>query len=162
MYWNALRTAEKIRLARMLYRAVIRLRAVARQPQLVISQRRGVTFQLDLGEGIDFAMYLFSGFEPDTFAALGRLVRPGQTVADIGANSGVHTLPMARMVGPTGHVIAFEPTAVAFERLQGNLALNPAIAGRVTAVRAYLGDGRHMNHVQAFYSSWRLDRADGQ
>src|ERR1700730_9946198 len=40
---------------------------------------------------------------------LRRWLRPGMTVIDIGANLGVYSLPMARLVGKTGHVFAYEP-----------------------------------------------------
>lgn len=40
-----------------------------------------------------------------------RLLQPGQRVVDIGANYGVYTLSMARSVGPTGKVWAFEPAS---------------------------------------------------
>ena len=39
---------------------------------------------------------------------LRRWLRPGMTVIDIGANLGVYSLPMARLVGKTGHVFAYE------------------------------------------------------
>ena len=38
-----------------------------------------------------------------------RWLRPGMTVIDIGANLGVYSLPMARLVGPEGQVFAYEP-----------------------------------------------------
>jgi FkbM family methyltransferase len=37
------------------------------------------------------------------------LIRPGSDVVDVGANFGAYTLIMARLVGPTGKVFAFEP-----------------------------------------------------
>ncbi len=40
---------------------------------------------------------------------LPRLVRPGDTVFDVGANHGVYALSLARRVGPEGRVVAFEP-----------------------------------------------------
>jgi FkbM family methyltransferase len=119
-------------------------------------------FELDLAEGIDLAMYLFGLFEPDTYRALRRLVRPGQTMLDIGANSGIHTLPMAHLGGPECRVIAFEPTRSALGRMRRNIALNPVLANRVTAVQAYLGDGREMGQARGFYSSWRLDKTGAQ
>lgn len=117
-------------------------------------------FEFDLAEGIDLAMYLLGSFERDTYRALSRLTRPGATVVDIGANFGVHALPLARIVGPEGRVIAFEPTGTAFNRLVRNLKLNPEIAGRVRPVLAYLTDGRNEAPAPAFYSSWRLDSVE--
>ena len=40
---------------------------------------------------------------------LRRWLRPGMTVIDIGANLGVYSLPMARLVGSKGQVFAYEP-----------------------------------------------------
>ena len=39
---------------------------------------------------------------------LGRLLQPGQTVADIGCGMGYFTVPMARLVGEGGRVIAVD------------------------------------------------------
>ena len=36
-------------------------------------------------------------------------LRPGMTVIDVGANLGVYSLPLARLVGGTGQVFAYEP-----------------------------------------------------
>ena len=38
-----------------------------------------------------------------------RLLQPGMTVMDVGANSGVYTFSAAKRVGPTGKVVAIEP-----------------------------------------------------
>src|SRR6185312_11115993 len=42
-------------------------------------------------------------------AALGRFVREGMIVYDIGANAGFDTLLFSKLVGPKGHVFSFEP-----------------------------------------------------
>lgn len=55
---------------------------------------------------------------------LGRFLRPGDTVVDLGANIGAHTLYFARRVGSSGRVIAFEPQRVVFQTLCANVALN--------------------------------------
>lgn len=52
------------------------------------------------------------------------LLGPGDVVLDLGANIGAHTLPLARAVGPTGHVYAFEPQRIVYQTLCANLALN--------------------------------------
>lgn len=47
----------------------------------------------------------------DEIKFLRQLVQPGQRVVDIGANYGVYALSLARRVGPTGQVWAFEPAS---------------------------------------------------
>jgi FkbM family methyltransferase len=51
-------------------------------------------------------------------------LRPGMTVIDIGANLGVYSLPMSRLVGPTGRVFAYEPGSEARNHLQRSQELN--------------------------------------
>jgi FkbM family methyltransferase len=55
---------------------------------------------------------------------LRQLIVPGMTVVDVGANIGSLTVPFARLVGPGGKVIAFEPQRIIYQMLCGNLALN--------------------------------------
>ncbi len=51
-------------------------------------------------------------------------VGTGMHVADIGANIGTHALALARLVGPTGWVYAFEPQRVVHQLLCANMAVN--------------------------------------
>ena len=53
-------------------------------------------------------------------AALSRLIRPGMTVVDVGANLGLYTVLLARLVGPTGRVLAFEPDPDLFALLKAS------------------------------------------
>lgn len=53
-----------------------------------------------------------------------RLLEPGQHAIDIGANFGVYALSMARAVGPSGRVWAFEPTTATAEHLADGIAAN--------------------------------------
>ena len=54
-------------------------------------------------------------------------LRPGMTVIDIGANLGVYSLPMARLVGRTGHVFAYEPGSETRALLERSRELNAAV-----------------------------------
>ena len=63
----------------------------------------------------------FSEGEVDVFR---QVVRPGGCVLEAGSNVGAHTLPLSKMVGPSGRVIAFEPQRIVFQMLCANLALN--------------------------------------
>ncbi|MFO8238819.1 MAG: FkbM family methyltransferase [Prochlorococcaceae cyanobacterium] len=60
----------------------------------------------------------------DEIRFLRRLVQPGRTVVDIGANVGVYALSLARKVGPSGQVWAFEPAAATAALLAESIAAN--------------------------------------
>lgn len=55
---------------------------------------------------------------------LSHLLAPGDTVLDVGAYIGTHSLAFADAVGPSGQVIAFEAQPVTFEVLSSNVASN--------------------------------------
>ena len=63
-------------------------------------------------------------FFEDELRFVRRLLQPGQKVVDIGANYGVYTLPMAKKVGASGHVWAFEPTSSTAGFLAQGIAAN--------------------------------------
>lgn len=62
--------------------------------------------------------------EPKVFAALKERAKAGGVVLDIGANVGVYSLLMARWVGPTGKVYAFEPAPQTLQDLRDHVAIN--------------------------------------
>jgi len=81
----------------------------------------------------------FCPFEPDTVCAnvrehktweehiqteFEKYVRPGDTVIDAGAYVGIHTLKLAKLVGPSGTVHAFEPDPDSFAVLKRNIETN--------------------------------------
>ncbi len=51
-------------------------------------------------------------------------IEMGNVVVDVGANIGLHTLNMARIVGNAGQVFAFEPDPSNFEILKKNAKIN--------------------------------------
>ena len=66
-----------------------------------------------------------------------QLAGSGSVAVDVGANIGALTIPLARMVGPGGSVIAMEPQRAAYQLLCANLALNEL--GNVRAIQAAVG-----------------------
>jgi FkbM family methyltransferase len=75
--------------------------------------------------GGELSRFIFQGnFEAEERVFLNAFLRPGDTFVDIGANLGLFSLIAAHLVGPRGHVHAFEPCAQTCERLQKNVALN--------------------------------------
>lgn len=61
-------------------------------------------------------------WEPEFTQMLARYARPGMTVMDIGANIGYVSRTLARLVRPSGRVIAVEPEPRLFEVLGANLS----------------------------------------
>ncbi len=77
-------------------------------------------------------------YDPATLAVIHRLVRPGDTFIDIGANEGYFTVVASRLVGPSGHVLAVEPQLRLEAVLARNLALNQC--ANVTVIQAAISD----------------------
>lgn len=70
------------------------------------------------------AVEKYGEYQQFEFNLFGEICKPGDHVADIGANIGTHSLAMARLVGPYGHVYAFEPQDVIFQTLCANMGIN--------------------------------------
>jgi FkbM family methyltransferase len=105
-------------------------------PRLLAAWERGVTFarrdRLDdvLGhrmrlDPLDSLRLSFHGlYQPAETRFVQRVVAPGWTVVDVGANIGYFTLLFCRAVGPAGRVLAFEPDPDNAAILRENLRLN--------------------------------------
>lgn len=78
------------------------------------------------------------GWEPGQTALLGERLRPGMTFVDGGAHVGYFTCQAARLVGPRGLVLAFEPAPRNFELLRANVWRNGF--GNVLCLPWALGD----------------------
>ncbi len=155
-----LTTNTKVALASIAYRAIGIGRAIVGKNNCATVRRGGIQWCLDLSEGIDFSIYLLGAFERATALTLQKLVGPGDTVFDIGANIGAHTLGLARSVGPTGRVFAFEPADFAFAKLKRNLALNPELEMRTHAHQILLAAEPPAPPQPEVYASWPL-KGDG-
>src|SRR5262245_21451925 len=150
-FFSMLGTAPKITIARVMSRALLRagLRPVRRV------RRSGLTFELDLREGIDLSLFLFGSFQRHILKVIQKLVPRDGTAIDIGANIGAITLPLAaHLTG--GRVYAIEPTDYAFGKLEANLALNPDLARRVTAIQSLVADRDASQSTLLAYSSWPI------
>ena len=62
--------------------------------------------------------------EPGTRRLIERLLKPGDTFVDVGANVGLHTLAAARAMQGNGNIIAFEPFARTKQLLEKTVWLN--------------------------------------
>ena len=78
---------------------------------------------LDPGDYFQCMMY-YGRFCPEILQVLQQLVRPGDTVLDIGAQLGYFSLHVARLVSSAGRVYCFEPDPRAFARLSQAIRLS--------------------------------------
>jgi FkbM family methyltransferase len=85
---------------------------------------RGPMAGVRINLGGSFLRYLTGDAEPEVQQALAELIKPGQTVYDVGANIGFFTILCSRLVGPNGKVYAFEPIPENLATLRHNIALN--------------------------------------
>jgi FkbM family methyltransferase len=83
------------------------------------------------------ALYISGLYEPSTLIVLQRVLSPGATFVDVGANAGLFSMVASRWVGSDGHVYALEPSERENARLLDHVTLNSL--SNVTAVRQALG-----------------------
>jgi FkbM family methyltransferase len=96
----------------------------------------GMRLSLDMKTEKDFWL---GTYEPDLQSAIVDLVKPGMVAYDVGANIGYFSLLLARMVGSSGKVFAFEALPANVQRLKNNVSLND-LGDIVTVVPAAIVD----------------------
>jgi FkbM family methyltransferase len=89
-----------------------------------------------------------------------RLVRPGDTVLDIGANLGVVTMHLASLVGSAGRVHAFEPNPRMVDLLRQSLAQRAVQNVALHAVGLGAEDAELELHVPADHAGQASLRAN--
>jgi len=63
-------------------------------------------------------------YEPLAFKIMGEILKAGSLAVDIGANIGLYTLAMGKMVGPNGKVVSFEPASKSYRALLEHICRN--------------------------------------
>ena len=122
---------------------------------ITVRWHSGTTVDLTLGNDNSLCLYVCGSFEPNEFAFLDRVLKPGMVFVDVGANDGYYTLFAARRVGPAGRVVAAEPSSRERAHLQRNLGRNgldnvtvvPAAIGAASGLAdLHLAHGVHAGH----------------
>jgi FkbM family methyltransferase len=124
--------------------------------ELKIEGMPGIRMYLDPQDQVITPTVLVTGAwelnETDLFR---RLVKPGDTVVDAGANIGYYTVIGARLVGDKGKVYAFEPDPANFALLEKNVRLNgltnvvlerKALSNLKGTVKLYIADANKGDH----------------
>jgi FkbM family methyltransferase len=88
----------------------------------VIDLPWGAKLHVDTKDTVGRALAAQGVYDVVTTEVLWRLTEEGATVFDVGANIGYFTSLLARRVGPSGRVLAFEPHPETLELLQRNVS----------------------------------------
>lgn len=87
-------------------------------------RRYGLKFRYDPNSYIGQYVYYRGIFEEKILRTIEECLLPGDTFVDVGANIGLHTVVAAKLIGPQGRVIAFEPQSMCRARVLQNISLN--------------------------------------
>ncbi len=122
---------------------------------LTVRWHAGTMVDVTLGNDNSLCLYVCGSFEPNEFAFVDRVLKPGMVFVDVGANDGYYTLFAARRVGPTGRVVSIEPSSRERAHLQRNLGRNgldnvqvvaAALGARQGVADLHLAHGVHAGH----------------
>jgi FkbM family methyltransferase len=142
--------------ARVLFSSYAKTRYRPEESVTRVTTSAGDVFDVDLSSTLEWQLWAFGGFEKHFAELFGYLVRPGDRCVDVGANVGVHTVRLARLVGATGEVIAIEPDPDVVRRTNRNIALNGVANVRVISAAA----SEHAGEMRLFRPSpWDTNRA---
>lgn len=95
-------------------------------PSEAVTPVRGTRAKLivQVDDFVGAAVYSFGDLDPKITWVVRKILRPGDTALDIGANLGLVAVTMADAVGPAGRVEAFEPQPCLAALMVRSAALN--------------------------------------
>jgi len=116
--------------ARLLYRSYAKAGCRPGDSTRRLTTKSGDEFDADLSSFLEWQLWAFGSYEWHFAELFRHLIRPADRCIDVGANVGVHTTRLAKLVGVQGEVIAVEPDKELARRARNNFLLN-----RLTNVR---------------------------
>jgi FkbM family methyltransferase len=87
-------------------------------------------------------------YEPEFWQQIMSLLKPDSVIMDVGAYIGLYTVAIARRLGPSGKVIAFEPDPDSFAALKAHVQLN-RVSEHVELIQAAAGAENGIVHFEA-------------
>jgi FkbM family methyltransferase len=95
----------------------------------------------------------FGCWEPTISRLVERLISPGDTVIDVGANIGYDTLLASHLVGPTGNVVSIEANPATFAAIQKHLSVNAVSNVRAVNIAVSAQPGTLTLYEEGIYNS---------
>jgi FkbM family methyltransferase len=101
-----------------------------------------------------------AAYEADVTWAFNEILRPGQTVVDVGANIGFYTMLSASRIGPDGRVLAIEPNPANVRLLEASRRANGF--EHVTVLQAAASDQLGLLALHAAHSNGMTGELQGE
>lgn len=131
----------------------------------------GLHLTLYPGNETSGSIFITGLYEPNEFCLLSKILKPGMTFVDVGANMGLYTLYAARRVGASGRVLAIEPSRREMAILKSNVELNQlknvtirqvALSDQLAEVELLVAGARNSGHntLGAFGYNTTLDHRE--
>jgi FkbM family methyltransferase len=112
--------------------------------KIYLAECKWGVFLLLRGDVVSTYANLYGKWAETEISLLQLLLQPGQNLIEVGSNIGLHTVPLAKVVG-NGKVICFEAQRVLYQILCANCALNNLT--NVHAYRAAVGKERGVAEI---------------
>jgi FkbM family methyltransferase len=105
---------------------ILRKKSIYKNNKLTktVSFIEGGLVNLYKGSFVDDKLIFTGSFEPNISRIMRSIVNTGDVCIDIGANIGLHTILLSKLVGDKGKVYAFEPVPYNIKKLNTNLSLS--------------------------------------
>ena len=114
-------------------------------PKRVIVESNGCRFLVDPLSNFGGTLLSLGKYEDETTRWLLKVLAKGDTFVDVGANEGWYSLIAARIVGPSGCILAIEPQERCWSAIHRNFILNNYLKYRV--VPYAVGDVEGETHL---------------
>jgi len=106
-------------------KALILIAKISYKECYVIKEVQGSNMLLNLNDvGISQELFFYGVHESESTKQYKKTLQSGMTVFELGANIGYYALIGAKIVGPNGRIIAFEPSPVNMRAFKTNVTLN--------------------------------------
>jgi tetratricopeptide (TPR) repeat protein len=142
--------------------ATIGSEAVPEMPQAiscVAETRYGILQYVPNNDEMARSIAWFGEFLQAQIDLLARLIAPDDRVLEVGSGIGAHAIPIAKMLGPKGHLFLYEPQPIARRILQQNLAAN-RVAQKATLMRRAISGTNNVPEDSETLDELLLDRLD--
>ena len=96
----------------------------AKMQTKTVECRHGTFTVFDEDELVGLSLATYGEYSEGEVAVLNNVLKPGDVAIDVGANIGALTIPMAKLVGESGHVHAFEASKANLDLLLKNVVDN--------------------------------------